>query len=326
MAKKSEIPKEDCEKAGSDARRESAVEAQATGGAKTSKRRRRRCVGRGDDRIEWKSPLAGWPTLLGICSTCDEYGYSFPHEEMTGFLQAHGVDVELGPPKDDEDLLCAILEPYLDISRKHWDGGAPGCSGVWKEAYLTLGSIREVKRRLRWAGSFLLKWMVSSGLDAEIDANWVKQDRGRRERALESERKAQQFAEEKARAVAEWEATLEREVKEAVWRADDVPYCRLNFLVHRGVAFSLNRGWWHKLPGSVAKVVAQLEESGVRLIRCPVDFTRYGWIPYFARCNPEETVVGWNEEGLRVSVRSAAAAKRLQEAREAWACRRASEV
>ena len=291
-------------------------------------RKRTRIVGRDDENSgnwEWQKPLTDYWTVLDISKECESNGMRLPMPALLEYMRARGIPlprIRASRSWSTGDLLACILEPYLSTDVARFDADMPGFSGSAAVAVLTLGHTRDVRRRLRIAQKFLETWSASSGLNKRVEIADQRRDAERRE---SESRKAREHAamvlreEERklaaADAVARWEEQLHAEVSNALKQRGSDPYCRLNFLVHEGVVFFLQRGWWHTLPGNPHNVAAALEAHGVPLVRLAVTRTGFGHIPYFGRRHAEEPCVGWGERSLEVEEPAPGLAAKLAQAR-----------
>jgi len=198
--------------------------------------------------------------------------------------------------------LEALLSPYFSTSNSAWGGESPGRSGAYKRAYLELGQTKRLRKILRITNNFIAKWSEFSGLDAAID---LVQSEAQIDKSVEAGKRAiaaSDFQQGQRLWREAWEDQLFTQVLAAANQKGAKAFCRFNFLVHNGVVFYLNRDWWHSTKGSVSAVGKRLESvNNVKLVRCEVQKTRHGWIPYFGRTREEELGVGWRETGIEVT-------------------------
>jgi len=270
------------------------------------KKIRMRLVGEGDDGIQdWSPPIGDYHHVINVCNLCAEPDVEFPLLELNNALKKFGKPYKSISVSDLDDVtsfLESLLSPYLDVSHSSWGGDSPGQSGVFVSAHLQLGHTKEVRRILQATDDFIGKWSESSGLNAAIKAAEAKHASDLIAEASKKAAENRQFKQEQQLQEKLWEDNIFSEVLAAVQPRSSMAFCRFNFLVHKGVVFYLDRGWWHSTKGSVSNVAERLEGTdNVTLVRCAVKKTKNGWIPYFGRSREEELSIGWRETGIEIT-------------------------
>jgi hypothetical protein len=273
---------------------------------KKRKRIRSCIVGQGDDRIPhdaWDVPISNYKELIEIYMMGKNGGFHLPLDEITSVLKKKGYyGGALSSRSLDglEFFLTELLSPYFDVTGEHWDSNAPGASGIYKRAVLTLGNLRLVNRRLCMAQAVLIKWHKDSGLPPvkkkaiilTATKSEIRGDKEKLEGLVSTE------LSDRARA---WEESIANEIIAHVESQAETAFIRFHFLSYRQRVFFIQKtGWFHSIPGDELNIAELISSKGIDLIPVEIIASARGWVPYFARNQAEEGRLGWNEESIKI--------------------------
>ena len=292
--------------------------------AADKRKRIRSCiVGQGDDRIRhdgWDVPVSNYKDLIEIYTMAESRGCKLPIDQITFALTSVGCyegSLSSRSIGGLEFFLTEILSPYFDVTCEPWDANAPGASGVYKKAILTLGHLRLVNRRLSIAQAVLIKWHEASGLPPIKKKASVLAETQLVTRSEEIKLEGLASTELVDRAQA-WEASIANEIIAHVVSKVETPLIRFHFLsYHQRVFFIQKTGWFHAIHGDEIQIGKIVASKGIDIVPVEIIASARGWVPYFARNQAEQRRLGWNEETIQLKAISEDDAANLHDAIQA---------